>query len=134
MKRNLFILFALNFSWSVAFAQTGTITGKVVDEDSGEPLTGANVLIKDTSKGTVTDIDGRFIIDDILAGPTTIVVSFIGFESKEVNLRVKEGETVNLGDIRLGAGAIGLKEVQVIASFAEERKPLWRYLLLMQDI
>lgn len=67
---------------SVAFAQdTATLSGTVVDEN-GEPLVGAAVMIKDSSTGTVTDLDGAFT----LAVPrgATLVVSFIGFQDQEV--------------------------------------------------
>ena len=40
-----------------------TVSGTITDADNGEPLIGANVLIKGTSVGTVTDIDGNFSID-----------------------------------------------------------------------
>ncbi|MBQ9819156.1 MAG: TonB-dependent receptor [Bacteroidales bacterium] len=67
---------------SVAFAQdTAKLSGTVVDEN-GEPLVGAAVMIKDSSTGTVTDLDGAFT----LAVPrgATLVVSFIGFQDQEV--------------------------------------------------
>ena len=67
---------------SVAFAQdTARLSGTVVDEN-GEPLVGAAVMIKDSSTGTVTDLDGTFT----LAVPrgATLVVSFIGFQDQEV--------------------------------------------------
>ena len=67
---------------SVAFAQdTARLSGTVVDEN-GEPLVGAAVMIKDSSTGTVTDLDGAFT----LAVPrgATLVVSFIGFQDQEV--------------------------------------------------
>lgn len=62
-------------------AQTTTVTGTVFD-DQGAPLPGAGVLIKGTTKGTVTDIDGNY---ELKVSPSqTIVVSFVGYKSKEV--------------------------------------------------
>ncbi|MEQ9441716.1 MAG: TonB-dependent receptor [Cyclobacteriaceae bacterium] len=58
------------------------ITGKVIDDRSGEPLVGATVLVKDTNSGTVTDIEGKFSIN---ADPEdTLVVSYIGYTTQEI--------------------------------------------------
>lgn len=122
MKRNLLILFLLVLSYGVAMAQTGRISGKIVDNESGESLVGANVVVKGTTKGTVSDIDGNFAIDGLGAGQVTFVISYIGFENKEVTVGVKEGQTTEVGNVALTANAIGLKQVEVIASVAIDRK------------
>lgn len=57
--------------------------GTVLEEGSKEPIPGCNVLIKGTSQGVVTDINGKFKLDD-LAPNTVLVFSFIGYESKEL--------------------------------------------------
>jgi aspartate 1-decarboxylase len=62
-----------------------TVTGKVTDANNGEPLTGATVLIKGTTIGTVTDLDGSYQIktstpDDVL------VFSFVGYLSQEIKV------------------------------------------------
>lgn len=122
MKKNLLLLlFGISLT-SFAYAQTGSVTGTVVDDDSGEPLTGASVVIKGTTKGTVTDINGDFLLKEIKAGQRTIVISFIGFDDKEVPVTVNEGGTAELGEMRLASNAIGLEEVRVIASIAIDRK------------
>jgi len=59
------------------------ITGEVVDE-TNQPLPGASVVVKGTTNGTSTDFDGKFTLQaDANSG--TIVISFIGFQSKEVS-------------------------------------------------
>ena len=62
------------------------IKGKVVD-DSGMTLPGATVLIKGTSLGVVTDVDGKFRIEIPQMDSTTLVVSFVGFLSQEIKLK-----------------------------------------------
>ncbi len=60
-----------------------SIQGKVIDQDTGEPLIGASVTIKGTSFGTITDLDGNWkmsVPDDA----ETLLVSFVGFKTKEV--------------------------------------------------
>ncbi len=61
--------------------QTQTVTGQIVD-DMGEPIIGANVVVKGTTNGTVTDINGNFSIE---AGPKSVLnISYIGYLSKEI--------------------------------------------------
>ena len=102
---------------SVAFAQdTAKLSGTVVDEN-GEPLVGAAVMIKDSSTGTVTDLDGAFT----LAVPrgATLVVSFIGFQDQEV----VPGNRNNIVVTLLTDGKL-LDEVVVIGYGTVKRKDL----------
>ena len=57
---------------SVATAQTGTMTGVVVDQNK-DPLTGASVVISGSDKGTMTDIDGNFKLTNISKGAKIVV-------------------------------------------------------------
>ena len=57
-RKFLFTIVAFVLSGVMAFAQTKTVTGTIVDE-FGEPIIGANVLVKGTTNGAVTDIDGN---------------------------------------------------------------------------
>lgn len=63
------------------YAQTTKITGTVMSEEDGFPVVGASVLVKGTSVGTVTDIDGNFTISNVPENAKTLVVSFIGLQS-----------------------------------------------------
>lgn len=90
------MLLVLNFS----FAQQTRVTGKVSDVNN-EPLPGATVLVKGTSRGTVTDVDGSYTIQ--AGGGETLVFSFVGFETKEfavgassiINITLSEGVALN---------------------------------------
>jgi TonB-linked SusC/RagA family outer membrane protein len=99
-RNSVLPLLLLLFLAQTAFAQTKTITGQVLDEmDMGIP--GANILIKGTTKGTVTDLDGNFSID-LSPQERTLVVSFIGYETKEVTLTNESNIVIKLsGDIQL---------------------------------
>ena len=85
MKRFLLFLTSLLVLASTAFAQS-TVRGSVKDEN-GDPLAGVSVLVKGTRVGTVSDIDGTFILGGVPAGSSTLVFSFIGMETQEVPLR-----------------------------------------------
>lgn len=107
---------------SFAYAQTGSIQGTVLDDESGEPLIGANALIKGSTTGTITDIEGHFTIQNVEAGSQTLVITYVGYVSKEVPVQVTDGSTRNVGNIRLALDAVGLNEVEVIASVAIDRQ------------
>jgi hypothetical protein len=105
----LFLLVLFAFTHGV-LGQVKTITGKVVDEtDLGIP--GANILIKGTTKGAVTDLDGNFTLD-LAPDEKSLVVSYIGYETKEVtltnesNIVIKLGGDIHLGEIIVTAAGI----------------------------
>ncbi|MDE5882466.1 MAG: TonB-dependent receptor [Muribaculaceae bacterium] len=89
-------------------AETGTVTGVVVDSE-GEPLIGATVLVKGTSTGAATDIDGKFS----LAAPigSELQISYIGYQSKTI--KVERGK-LNLGNVVLASDSQLLDDVVVI--------------------
>ncbi|HMM03732.1 MULTISPECIES: SusC/RagA family TonB-linked outer membrane protein [unclassified Dysgonomonas] len=91
-KRLLLILSCLFLSIGYIAAQTTKITGTVVD-DLGEPAIGVSVVVKGTTIGTVTDVDGTFSIN-LPEGKSTLVFSFIGMKTKEE--AAKEGMKVVL--------------------------------------
>lgn len=63
MKRKLTLMLALLFVWiGVAWSQGVTVKGVVTSEEDGLPIVGASVLVKGTTQGTITDVDGNFMI------------------------------------------------------------------------
>ncbi len=72
----------------------GQIEGVITESVSGDPLIGVNVIIKGTSQGNVTDVDGKYIIRRVRAGEQTLVVSYIGYEVVEQVVQVKANETL----------------------------------------
>ena len=85
--------------------QSQTIKGTVVD-NTGEPVIGANVLVKGTTTGVITDIDGNFTLEAPVG--STLVISFIGYETREVKA------TAAPMNIVLGDDAQALEEVVVV--------------------
>lgn len=92
----------------VAFAQDRQITG-TVSESNGAAIPGASVLVKGTTVGTITDFDGKYMIK-VPADATVLVYSFVGMETKEVNI----GDKTNI-NVVLDQENIGLNEVVVTA-------------------
>lgn len=68
---------------ALPLTQQGKKVGGVVVDGTGEPVIGANVVVKGTTNGTITDFDGNFSIEDVPAG-ATLQISYIGYLTKEV--------------------------------------------------
>lgn len=111
MKNTILTLLCF-FSVSVMFSQTD-ISGTVKDQ-SGVPVTGANVLILNSSTGATTDFDGKFSFNTSLSGLQQIQVSFIGYETFIKNITLN-GTPVSL-QIVLQEGGNSLDEVVLTAS------------------
>ena len=103
------------------YAQSNSISGTILDEETGEGLIGANVLITGTSKGAVTDVDGKFLIKNVSSGSYTLKISYYGYEGQNIPVTVVNG-LADIGSISLKSTTIGLEEVQVFADVVEERK------------
>ncbi|WPP49443.1 TonB-dependent receptor [Catalinimonas niigatensis] len=102
----------------MAVAQSGTsVSGKVLDEANNNPLIGVNILVKGKVIGTITDTEGNFELTINDSPPITLVVSSIGYQSKEIV--ISETQTNNLS-IQLSEQAILGQEVVVSASRVEE--------------
>jgi len=87
--------------------QQRTVTGKVTDT-SGQPLPGVSIIIKGTTQGTVTDVNGEFSLSGITE-TSTLVFSFIGMTSKEI----PAGNQTNI-NVTLESEVIGIEEVVAI--------------------
>src|SRR5574344_2213966 len=88
MKRKLMLLLTLlvmSIGW--ATAQTSKVSGVVTAEEDGLPVVGASVLVKGTTVGTVTDIDGKFNLTNVPSSAKTLVVSYIGMKSQELAIK-----------------------------------------------
>ncbi|MFY0607710.1 MAG: TonB-dependent receptor [Cyclobacteriaceae bacterium] len=97
-----------------AFSQA-TVQGQVVDEETGEGLPGVTVLVKGTSTGTVTDIDGNYRVS-VQGDDGTLTFSFIGYVQQEVSTAGKT--QIN---IKLALDVKALEEVVVIG-YGEQKK------------
>jgi iron complex outermembrane receptor protein len=94
------------------------VLGKIVDADTKEPLVGASVNVKGTTKATSTGLDGTFKIDVSGVENPVLAISYIGYVTKEMPLT---GQT-NLGEIGLKSSATGMSEVVVNGDVAIDRK------------
>ena len=117
MKRNLIFSFIII---SVLKAQTSIISGFVSDSSSGEALIGANVFLRETGQGMATDINGYYIIQDIVPGNYTIMVSYIGFDIYKQKTRLNDDESRKI-NINLVEQVVQLTEIEVTAEKLHRR-------------
>lgn len=107
---------------SFAFAQTGSISGKIIDPETKEPLIGVTVLVDGTSKGEISDLTGSFIIKSVPVGAQKIRIKYVGYEEATIETVVVEDQTVSVGEVLLLTTAIGLQEVEVFANIVDDRR------------
>src|SRR5690606_785201 len=95
LNKGILIIVCL-FSLQLIQAQTGRVSGQVMDGEFNDVLAFANVLVKGTQKGTTSDFDGNYSLD-LEPGTYTIVFSFVGYDSKELtDVIVESGEVVEM--------------------------------------
>jgi outer membrane receptor protein involved in Fe transport len=112
---HLLVVLFLLFPAMAEAGQTGKIAGRVTDASTNEPLMSANVMIKETSLGTITDLDGFYTINNIPPGEYSIIVSFIGYRKTTVsNVIVKIDLTTKI-DVKLNSEAVQTGDVIVTA-------------------
>ena len=68
-------------------AQISKVTGTVISEEDGLPIVGASIVVKGTSTGTITDMDGKFTLENLPNSAKTLMVSFIGLRTQEVAIQ-----------------------------------------------
>jgi TonB-linked SusC/RagA family outer membrane protein len=104
MKRILFILFCLPLMANITFAQI-TVTGTVTSATDNDPIPGANVVIRGTTIGTITNVEGNYTLSNV-PSEATLVFSFIGMQTQEIYVDGRSEINVSLG-----VDAIGIEEV-----------------------
>ena len=98
-------------------AQEDLVTGKVIDANTNLPLPGANVIVKNTTRGTLTDFDGNFSIE--ASQGEILVISFLGYLPEEILL--KEQENI---EIALAEDAQALSEVIVVGYGSQQKRDI----------
>ncbi len=121
MKQRYLLYFTIIFFVSITYipaAGQGTlvIKGEVKDMETGEPLLGVNIVIKEKLTGTITDVQGKFELKTKTPPPFTIVFSIVGYETVEKEITGDENNLI----IEMKEKVILGQEVVVSASRVEE--------------
>ena len=118
--KSLFLTLISLVCFSINAQETGAISGLLTDKEfNNEPLAFANVLIKGTSKGTTSDFDGKYLLENLDPGVYTVQFSFVGYQTVEVETTVESGKT-NTIDVILQANSAALDEVVIKTTTARE--------------
>ncbi len=116
MKKSVLLGLFLTLFMQYSFAQTRTVTGTVTSSENGEPIPGVSILVKGTSTGAITDLDGEYDIN-VPAGGEVLIYSFIGMSKQEIPIG---GRSVI--DVVMDSNAEELNEVVVTALGIERSK------------
>ncbi len=96
---------------TAALAQNATLRGTIRDGESGDPLPTANLFIVDLQLGAVTDLEGRYTLENLPVRPLRVRVSFVGYRTTERVVNLLAG--ANTADFSLQPDYLGLDEVVV---------------------
>ncbi|MEG1186268.1 MAG: TonB-dependent receptor [Bacteroidales bacterium] len=119
MRKKITCLFCLLacLLFSTQLSAQFTVSGKIVDSETKEPLIGATVVVRGTTVGTATDLDGNFLLKPNKDGKVKLQFRSVGYLEKVMDVNLNKD--IHLGTITLESDAVGLKEVNVIASIVK---------------
>jgi len=102
-------------------AQTGRISGTILDSKTGETLPGATALIEGTTKGASADFDGKFSINNVPIGKVTLIINYISYNSKKVtDIIVTVGEPADVSILLDPSTSQDLQEVEIVVTLNKE--------------
>ncbi|MBN1299812.1 MAG: TonB-dependent receptor [Melioribacteraceae bacterium] len=118
VQKKFLMIFLIMTSIVLTAQQTGNITGTVVDEEFGDALIGANILLEGTAIGAATDIEGKYLIENVPEGKYNIIFSSIGFARQIVtDVVVTAGGLVKI-DIAMKTESFETDDVVITAKAA----------------
>ena len=115
MKTSRLIIAFLFVSTLLFAEETGIITGKVTDKDSGDPLSGANVFLEGMRLGAAADRTGKYTIRNIPTGTYTLVSTFMGYERMQIRDIHIERDSIIVVNIKMISSKIEGERVEVTA-------------------
>jgi hypothetical protein len=123
MKKNC-ILLLLIFPLLLHAGTTGKLSGTITDAQTGEPLVGVNIVLVGTTIGTITDVDGNFVILNIPPNTYSVKISFIGFEALTIEKIVINADQTTPLSYKLKSSTVQMGEVIVSAQTPAIQKDL----------
>jgi TonB-linked SusC/RagA family outer membrane protein len=111
MRRSLYVLFACFLQAVCAhemLAQSRTVAGRIISSDDQQPMPGVNVSIKGSSRGTVSDVDGKYELE-VSGIDVELVFSFIGYKTQTIALQNRSNV-----DVTMDTDVLSLEEIVVV--------------------
>ncbi|HTN20900.1 MAG TPA: TonB-dependent receptor [Pelobium sp.] len=116
----IYVLLLFGFSSTLVFAQSSSVSGKITDQQTGDPLIGATITVKGAKSSTLTDVNGMFTLKNLPnSGTLTLNVSYLGYLSSSVQTQPNA-----ILDIKLQPDITSLNEVVVIGYGTVKRRDL----------
>ncbi len=120
MKRTLLLLLLFSIISGTLFAAGGILKGVVKDAQTGDPLPGAGIVIKEKFLGTYSDINGSFVLNNIPAGSHVVTINYLGYKEQQVTIEITGGETQTI-DFSLEVLSTEVAEIVVTAQIRGQR-------------
>lgn len=111
MRKNYVLSLFITMISFLTFAQEGNIQGVVVDND-GLQVPFSNILIESLNKGTYSDVDGNFLLQEVPAGNQAITVKYLGYEDAKMDVLVQDGKTATV-TITIMSKALTLDDIVI---------------------
>ncbi len=116
LKKNinplLIVLFIQFSSVTLVFSQNHSVSGKIVDANTGEPLPGAGIRIENTTIGTISNLSGAFEISNIRQNNTTLIISYISYQDTRLQCNFSQQNSLNF-TVKLMPVTTDLAEVEI---------------------
>ena len=110
---SILFLLILAITTNMIYAQNTDIISGRVSSSIGEPMIGASVMVKGTTNGTITDLDGNFKVE--ASSTATLIISYVGYVTQEVQIAGRKAVNITLKDI-------GLLEESVVVGVGTQKK------------
>jgi outer membrane cobalamin receptor len=116
-------LFLMAFLFLITAGINGqvNVTGKVIDQETGEPLIGAAIVVEGTSKGTVTNLNGTFKLT-VEQQQQNLLFKYLGYKDLKKTIDPAGEDVLDLGVVQMVSNVVGLNEVLIMTSFARDKE------------
>lgn len=118
-----FFTFVLLMACGFTLLGQAQVEGVLTDEN-GQPILGANLILKESRQGAATDADGRYLIEKVKPGTYTLVVTYVGYQEVRQELVVGEGVASTTQNLRLSRRIFNLDGLTITATRAGEKTPM----------
>jgi len=115
LRKICILIFVLIFPVMAIAQNYGKIIGKVIDDKTKDALPGVNVIIEGTQLGAATDLEGKYVILQVLPGYYNIRADYMGYQSVRVEQLLVRANHIAYADFSLGPKVLEMEEVVVVA-------------------
>ena len=119
MKKTIILFIIILYLPIITFSQN-RISGTITDEENNNPLTGANIMVKGFAKGSYTNQQGKFTIENLKQGKYVLNISYVGYKDKDIEINIKKDTIIF---VALERKAILEEEIIISAIRADEKTP-----------